>query len=220
MVDRHHRMDDVAPLTYAAVWELLKGGGKLSAVNDGVHLFSFQVRPNGTIKALVGAAYLAVGRLQPDAKRLEAPPPKWKQAPLDAPERRAVYRLFDADLLQSRLPTAFILIARAHFDAANERAYEAAQPGLYRYVIERKLVSFLPSIINTGGLSPGQETTLRKWMAKEARKRFRVVPPADEPASKAEQAKTKKWAEWKTLMEQRKMFPEDYEGEPEPPEPF
>jgi hypothetical protein len=188
MVDSHHGMNDLIPLAYNAVWERLRAGGKLSAVKDGAHAFSFQLRPNGTVKAVGESADLAVGCLKDGVQRLNPPSLKWRQAPLDAPERRHVCRLFDGDLLQGRAPTAFILVSRDPFDIANERAYAAMQPDLYRYIIDRGFVSYLPSIRNVGRLSDAQETNLRKWIAKEARKGFHVVPstPAHKPADDEE----------------------------------
>lgn len=205
MVDSHHGMNDVTPLAYSAVWTHLRGGEKLSAVKDGAHLFSFQLRTNGTVKALIGAAYLAVGCLKPNGQRLEAPPVKWRQAPLDAVERRDVCRLFDNELLQGRLPTAFILVVRDHIDAANERAYAEAEPDLYRFIIDRGFVSFLPSIRNSGSLSGGQEKILRKWRAKDARKQIHVVPPATEPMSKAAQDRARAQAQMEADMERNRL---------------
>lgn len=171
MVDQHHGTNDLIALGYDAVWARLKGGDKLSAVMDGAHLFSFRLRPKAfttpaTVVVLVGSAYLPAGALHPGAKRLEALPVKFKQAPMDAYERRAVYRLFDADLLQGRLPPEFILVARDAIDAANERAYAAAQPAIHRYLTDRKLITYLNPIRNVGRLSNAQEGRLRQWIKK------------------------------------------------------
>ena len=216
MVGSHHRMINVVPLSFDAVWEHLRNDRKLSAVNDSGVLFSFQFRSkaSSTVKALVGGAYLAVGILKPDAKRLEAPPPTWNQAPLDAVERREVCRLFDNDLLQGRLPTGFMLVAREPFDAANERAYAEAQPDLYRYVMDKGFVSYLHSIRNLGRLSPAQETLLRRQRAKDARKQMHVVP-GGEP-TKAEQDKALAQAEQERLRYRRRNDPDGIpDGEPD-----
>lgn len=220
MVDRHHRMNDLVTLTFESAWARLRAGDKLSAVKDGEHLFSFQLRPNGAVKAMIGGAYLAVGRIVGDAHRLSPPPAKWDhQAPMDARERREVCQLFDNDLFQGRLPSAYILVARDQIDQANERAYAAAQPDIYHYIIDKGLVSFLPSIRNSGTLSPAQEKLVRKWMVRDARKGFHVVPPTDKPMSKAEQDRARAQKEMEDGIErnrrrkEREARGEDYEDD-------
>lgn len=208
MVDDHHRTNDVPALGPEAIWERLRAGTRLSAMKDGVHLFSFELRPNGAVKALVGGAYLAVGRVLGDAKRLAPPPAKWDhQAPMDAPERRDVCRLFDNDLFQGRAPTAFILVTRDRIDAANERSYEAAQPDIYRYVIDQKLVSYLYSIRNLGCLSPGQERVLRKWLA--GPRKGRIVPPANRELTPAEKSRAEAQARMDANIERRRREREE-----------
>ena len=181
MVTQHHAMNDFVALDYATVWERVRAGDKLSAVKDGVHLFSFRLRPSSSstppsLTVLIGSAYLVAAQWKPEHQRLVPPPAKFKQAPLEAIERRMVMRLFDDHLLRGRVPPEYALVSRDPFDAENERAYEAAQPDLYRYVIDKGYVSYLYPIRNVGRPSPAQETILRRWMASDARKGFRVVP--------------------------------------------
>lgn len=213
MVDQHHGMDDVEPLAYEAVWRRLRDGEKLSAVNDGAHLFTFRLRLPITLLALVDCAYLPVGWLKPGARRLEALPRTYKQAPSDAFEREAVYRLFDRDLLQRRMPSAFLLASRDHFDAEHERAYEAAEPDLYRFIIESGFVTHLARIRNCGSLTDGQERVLRGWMTKNARRQS-SAPAGEMSKAERDRAETKRAQE--ELIERRsREREEDPDGIPD-----
>ena len=211
MVDDHHATPERVPLALEAVWERLRAGEKLSAVRGETLLFSFRLRPRArttpaTVLVLTGSRWLGVGQLPDDANRLTPMPTKFMQAPIDAIERRAVCRLFDNDLLQKRLPSAYILVSRDSFDEANEHAYQVKQPDLYGYVIERKLITFLNPIRSVGTLSEAQEATLRKWIARDARKR--VAQPAA-PKPEDNEAKRRHDEQMRVLREIARQEDED-----------
>jgi hypothetical protein len=229
MVDSHH---DMVALDFETVWRLLRADEKLSAVKGDEHLFSFRLRPAArvtpaTAKVLIDGQYYDAGWLREGARQLEPLPRKLKQAPIEGEERRKVYRLFDEFLLQGALPPGVDLIERTFFERANLRAYQLAKPEIYEEAKGNGDNDYLRRIRNCGSLSPKQEALFLSRIENRAKKaaakaNSTAAPAKANPPAKTEQereAMQKRWDEWNEAMRQRRLFPDEYEGEPEPPEP-
>ena len=168
------------PLDHDGVMRLLHNGGAVSAVRNGVHRFSFRMRP-GTgslptlIKLLIGPRYEIAGQLNPGASKLTLSTLA-EQADPSAPDVIKVHKLFNQFLLRETTPPEIDLVPAAVFERQRCFDFQAREPELYRHLAnsDSKLAAdCLARIRNYADITEAQRRFVATEMKADAmRKQF------------------------------------------------
>ena len=204
----------------------LRSFEKLSAVENGVELFRFKLRPGSTstsptISVLVQCAYLDLGRLRPRSERLEALPNHYRQLH-ECDLKLDAWKLVE-DVLGRRDPGVMVALA-SFFEDQNERAYAAKHSDLYAQMVADNNETCLNCVRNCGQLSDRQTERVRIRM--EKKRKPKAAAPAlvvknDQPMTDRErEERAERWKQWKRDADMHAKYPDEFgPPPPEPPKP-
>jgi hypothetical protein len=183
-------------------------GGRAASLReiDGAHLLSFRLREKTektptTLLMLAGPAYVEAGWIVTAERRVVDLHPKWREKALvrlcasypeldqDGYKRdwRALYRLWNDQLFQGRMPENEEIVPRDGFERQLYRRFQADHPSWYEYLVAAEKAGgptgfagkALRRVGNCGSVSARQAAQIVAWIARRAAKQASDIEEDD-----------------------------------------